>query len=134
MSIEDMATRSGRIMQESGATVNLADLLSAFTVRNRELQITVAPTVGTKTIGTTAAAVYAGASARLTGGNYIRIDNTVGASTIYYLIGATPTAGATGTGIPILPGDYVVLYTALAVNCIADASNANVRIEERVIA
>jgi hypothetical protein len=86
-----------------------------------------------KTVSTTAAELFSGAS-RLIGRKRMRVTNE-GALAIYFGIGdPTITAGITGTGQPIQPGEDYMFYfdpeTSMPIYFISTSSNANIKVSE----
>jgi hypothetical protein len=89
--------------------------------------ISTALVVGTKTVTTNAASIFAGVAA-LSGRKKITICN-ISAYTVY----VGPSDVTTSTGLPILPGDYITrsfdASVSTAIYAIAAAS-AEIRVEE----
>lgn len=131
--INAYSPRSGRVVKEDGTTVNEGDFFGNPVIKNNEMLCTSAATHAVKTVSTTAAELFAGAS-RKAGRKRMRVYNE-GSVAIYFGIGDnTITAGASGSGQPIQPSDYEVFYfdpaVAMAIYFIAASSNSSVKVSE----
>jgi len=138
--ITQYCPRSGRLIKEEGTTVNEGNMLEAIynaVVVNKNAGVVLngsfarirnAPVVGVKTVTSTAAELFAGAS-RLANRYLMAVYND---STLIVYWG--PSGVTTSTGYPLLPQDSIVFEfdpnTATAIYFIASA-NASVRVEEQ---
>lgn len=129
--IDKMAPGSGRRLKEDDSVVNIADLIekiaSGVTLTGSFAQLRNTPVVGAKTVTTTAAEIFAGAS-RLASRYMLKVYNN---STTNVYWGASGVTADTGDVIP--PGDALILQLDPAMATpifVISAANANVRVVE----
>jgi hypothetical protein len=115
----------------SEVPVPLPNLFTEVAINGRKAAIRVPCVVGTKTVTTTAASIFAGVSALVS--RYYMIVTNVGGNTVYH----GPAGVLTTTGTPLQPGDSMVFEFDPAVatdEYFIAAANTEVRVEERAVA
>lgn len=131
--IKDYASKGIKWLTSGNLEVNPADFFGNPIIKNNEALCTIAATHAIKTVSNVAAELFAGSS-RKSGRKRMRVYNE-GSVAIYFGIGDnTITAGTSGTGQPIQPGDYEMFYfdptVDMSIYCIAASSNTSVKVSE----